>query len=171
MRLRRPRCRCPAGAEAEAAAEAAAAAAVVWARTQHFSRCPARRGRGAGSVNSSPSSQSLSVQIRTPLLSLPLLLPLPTPPAQLDHGCPAEPNFCRAVRPVAAPLSPEIQTNVRCPMGPRSGRGSEKRAGCQRQKWAVGGLTSQLLPPGSGAPAAPEDATVRAKVLSSSRSS
>lgn len=80
MRLRRPRCRCPAGADAEAAAEAAAAAAVVWARTQHFSRCPARRGRGAGSVNSSPSSQSLSVQIRTPLLSLPLSCPCPPLP-------------------------------------------------------------------------------------------
>lgn len=128
MRLRRPRCRCPAGADAEAAAEAAAAAAAVaWARTQHFSRCPAPRGRGAGRVTPSSGSQSLSAQMRTPLLSLPLLPPWPTPRAQLDQGCPAEPNFCRAVSPVAAPLSPEIQTHVRCPMGPWSGKGRSRQ--------------------------------------------
>lgn len=68
---------------------------------------PTIGAEGAGKAYSKPS-----------LLPLPLSLPSSTPLARLVQGCPAEPNFCPAARPVAAFLFPEIEANARCPMGP-----------------------------------------------------
>lgn len=82
---------------------------------------------GAEEPTQAPVFQSLLAQSLTPSPHLPLLLSKPTPLVQLEHSCPAEPNFCRAVRLVAAPLSLEIEANAGGPVGPWSGRGSGRR--------------------------------------------
>lgn len=94
---------------------------------------PTTGAEGAGKAHSKPS-------LLDPLLPLPLSLPSSTPLARLVRGCPAEPNFCPAVRRAAALLSLEIEANAGCPMGPWRGRESgERQAGCQREQWAVTG--------------------------------
>ncbi|XP_058144856.1 uncharacterized protein [Dasypus novemcinctus] len=126
VRLRRPRRRCPAGADAEAAA----AAAGVLARAQHFAPCPGPRGRGSGKSELKPGlSQSTLVQTETPFLRLPLLL-CPTLLVPRDPSCPAESNFSRSARLVAALLSPETEASARCPDGAVEGeRLRERQAG------------------------------------------
>ena len=65
------------------------------------SPAPSTGAEGAGKAHSKPS-------LPDPLLPLPLSLPSSTPLARLVQGCPAEPNFCPAARPVAALLFPVI---------------------------------------------------------------
>lgn len=142
------------GAQCACAAPAVAVPPVLLLKLL-LSLLPPRRSPGRG-LSISPAAprpeageREESAQALAPSPSQPRSGPLygtflscrPSPPLarSWDHGCPAEPNFCRAVRPVAAPLSPEIQTNVRCPMGPWSGNGKSRQGARESNGQSEGG--------------------------------